>query len=241
MAASLGWYHPSILRYESELIEARFIKRLNRFAALVDLNGAETLVHVANSGRMHELLVEGYRMILRAAGNVHRKTAYDLALVDLGPFLCSADARLPPYLVQEAFYEGRLDQFADYESLKREVGLGESRIDLMLSGPGGICYVETKSVTLVEEGVGLFPDAPTERGRKHLMSLTKALSSGHRAAVVFVVQRPDAVAFAPYDSADPLFAHALRKAVAQGVEAYAYKCRVSTQAITLDSQIPVKL
>ena len=229
------------MKFETDLIEARFIRRLNRFAALVDLDGSQTMVHVANSGRMRELLVEGYRMYLKPAAKDHRKTAYDLALVDLGHSLCSADARLPPYLVQEAFQEGRLDQFADYDALRREVPLEESRIDLILSGSRGVCYVETKSVTLVEGGIGLFPDAPTERGRKHVLSLVKALESGHRAAVVFVVQRPDAVAFSTNDGADPRFSQALREAIDRGLETYAYKCQVSTRAITLDGQIPVKL
>ena len=229
------------MKFEVDLVEARFIRRLNRFAALVELEGVETPVHVANSGRMRELLVEGYRTYLRPTGADHRKTAYDLALVDMGAFLCSADARLPPLLVQEAFNEGRLAQFSGYAALRREVGLCESRIDLMLSGTGGLCYVETKSVTLVVEGVGLFPDAPTERGRKHLLSLTRALEAQHRAAVVFVVQRPDASAFSPHDAADPQFGLALREAVAQGVEVYAYSCRVSTRAISLRGQIPVEL
>ena len=180
-------------------------------------------------------------MYLRAAGGGHRKTAYDLALVDLGPFLCSADSRLPPYLVQEAFQAGKLNLFVDYDSLRREVRLEESRIDLVLSGPKGRCYIETKSVTLVEKGVGLFPDAPTERGRKHLLSLTKAVKAGHRAAVVFVVQRPDAKAFSTNDAADPKFSETLRWAITMGVEAYAYRCQVSRRSISLSSQIPVEL
>ena len=223
------------------LKEAYFIKRLNRFAALVDLDGVETLIHVANSGRMHELLVQGYRVFLKPVAGDHRKTAYDLALVDLGLFLCSADARLPPVLVQEAWQKGSLPQFADYETLQREVRLGESRIDLMLSESYRLCYVETKSVTLVEEEVGLFPDAPTERGRKHLLSLIKALDTGHRAAVIFVVQREDVVAFSPNDAADPQFGLALRQAVAEGVGAYAYRCKVSKRAIRLDQELPVRL
>ena len=229
------------MRYDSKLIEARFIKRLNRFAALVDLNGAETMVHVANSGRMRELLVPSRKVFLRYAAKSHRKTAYDLLLVDLGGHLCSMDARLPPHLLQEAFCQGRLEQFAGYDSTRKEVPLGESRIDLMLSGPDGDCYVETKSVNLVENGLALFPDAPTERGRKHLMSLAKALSAGCRAAVVFVVQRSDAVHFTTHDSADELFGQALREVIEQGVEAYAYTCHVSAEAITLDSRIPLQL
>ena len=229
------------MRYDSKLIEARFIKRQNRFAALVDLNGAETMVHVANSGRMRELLIPHRKVFLRCAAKPHRKTAYDLALVDLGSHLCSMDARLPPLLVQEAFCQGRLEQFSGYDSIRKEVALGDSRIDLMLSGPDGDCYVETKSVNLVENGLALFPDAPTERGRKHLMSLAKALSAGCRAAVIFVVQRSDAVHFTTHDSADELFGQALRDVIGKGVEAYAYRCRLSAEAITLDSRIPLQL
>jgi sugar fermentation stimulation protein A len=229
------------MKFDDNLVKARFIKRLNRFTALVDLDGAQTTVHVANSGRMHELLVEGYPMYLRHAAADHRKTDYDLALVNLGPFLCSADSHLPPYLFQEAFEADSLEPFTGYDSLRREVTLEESRLDILLAGPTGLCYVETKSVTLVEDGLALFPDAPTERGRKHVLTLTKALRAGHRAAVVFVIQRPDALAFAPHHQADPPFAQALKEAVAQGVEVYAYTCQVSTREIHLDRSIPVRL
>ena len=229
------------MRFDNSLVEARFLQRLNRFAALVDVHGAQTLVHVANSGRMRELLVPGYRVYLRPAAAPHRKTAFDLALVDLGGFLCSADSQLPPLLLQEAFDQGRLPPFAEYQCVRREVTFGESRLDLLLSGSPGLCYVEAKSVTLVEDGVGLFPDAPTERGRKHLISLTKAIQAGHRAAVVFVVQRPDATAFAPHDAADPKLGLALRDAVQSGVTAHAYTCRVDLQGVQLNAEIPVLL
>ena len=205
------------------LVEGRFKVRLNRFLALVELQGREVGVHVANSGRMRELLVPGFRVLIAPRPGAHRKTAYDLALVDLGTTLTSADARLPNALVAEAFTQGRLPQFKNYSSILREVTFGESRLDLLLEGPPGLCYVETKSVTLVVDGVGLFPDAPTVRGAKHMHSLAQAVEAGHRAAVVFVVQRNDSQAFKPHDSADPDFGIALRESVAAGVEAYAYR------------------
>ena len=108
---------------------------------------------------------------------------------------------------------------------------GESRLDLRLQGPAGLCYVETKSVTLVEDGVGLFPDAPTTRGAKHVRSLAQAVKAGHRAAVIFVVQRDDAQALRPHDEADPDFGAVLRESVAAGVEAFAYGCRVTETAL----------
>ena len=231
------------------LVEARFIRRLNRFAALVDLDRRETLVHVANSGRMRELLVEERRVLLKPAAGDHRKTAFDLALVDLGHTLASADARLPNYLVHEALEEGRLPQFATYDQFLREVTYGDSRLDLALEGQGSRCFIETKSVTLVTDDAGLFPDAPTSRGRKHMGSLLRAVGEGYRAAVLFVVQRDDVRGFAPNDKADPEFGLALRQAVDGGVEVYAYSCRVTTKLakgqiegkVVLAGQLPVRL
>ena len=224
------------------LVEGRFIRRLNRFAALVDVDRKEQLAHVPNSGRMHELLVPGYRVLLAPApASASRKTAYDLALVDTGDALSSADARLPNKLLAEAIAEDRLPQFGGYPIVRPEKVFGESRLDFLLEGPDGSCYVETKSVTLVQEGVGLFPDAPTLRGVKHLHSLMAARETGHEAAVLFVIQRADAVAFAPHDLADPLLGTTLREAVAVGVKAWAYRCKVDEQSIVLADEIPVQL
>ena len=224
------------------LVEGRFIKRLNRFAALVDVERREYLAHVPNSGRMGELLVPGFRvLLLPAPPGANRKTSFDLSLVDTGSALSSADARLPNKLVAEALNQKRMPQFASYPVARAEQVFGESRLDFLLEGPEGKCYVETKSVTLVEKGVGLFPDAPTTRGVKHLRSLMAAREEGHEAAVVFVIQRADADAFAPHDVADPLLGTALREAVAAGVDARAYRCRVSEQCITLADEVPVRL
>ena len=224
-----------------KLVEGRFIRRLNRFAALIDVDRVERTVHVANSGRMRELLEEGRRVLLKPAPGDHRKTAFDLALVDLGHTLVSADARLPNALVCEALEAKMLPQFAGYDHFMREVTYGESRLDIALEGPKGMCYVETKSVTLIEGGTGLFPDSPTIRGRKHVDSLSKAVQEGYRAAVFFVVQRDDAQTFSPNDVADPQFGVALRHALSHGVEVYAYGCRVTTGEIALSDPLPTRL
>jgi len=224
------------------LVEGRFIRRLNRFAALVDVERREYLAHVPNSGRMGELLVPGYRVLLvPAPEGANRKTSFDLALVDTGSALSSADARLPNKLVAEALFQRRMPQFDEYPVARGEQVFGESRLDFLLEGPTGKCYVETKSVTLVEEGVGLFPDAPTIRGVKHLRSLMAALDAGHRAAVVFVIQRADAGAFAPHDVADPLLGRTLREARDAGVEIWAYRCTVTERSIELADTVPVFL
>ncbi len=241
-----------------DLVEATFLERLNRFAARVEVEGREELCHVANSGRMRELLVPGFRVWLKHRPGEHRKTSYDLALVELETengtapgtanrrVLSSADARLPNALVKEALHKGALPDFSGYPAIKPEATFGESRLDFLLEGPpaSGMpskCYIETKSVTLVESGTGLFPDAPTSRGVKHLGSLAKAVATGNRAAVIFVVQRADARRLSPNDPADPEFAVALRQALAAGVEAFAYRCRVSLEEIELADRIPIVL
>ena len=234
-------YHHSTMRFDTELVEAYFIRRLNRFAALVEISDEEVMVHVANTGRMRELLTPGRPVLLRPAGKPERKTAFDLMLVDLGFALCSTDSRLPPRLVEEAFLQSRLEPFSDFQKARREVTFEESRFDLMLTGDDGICYVETKSVNLVEDGVALFPDAPTERGVKHLGTLVKAVDAGHRSAAFFVIQRSDAEAFRPYPTADPAFAEALRDARTHGVEVYAYNCRITPREIVIHNSIPVML
>ncbi|MCX8213857.1 MAG: DNA/RNA nuclease SfsA [SAR202 cluster bacterium] len=124
---------------------------------------------------------------------------------------------------------------------RAEVPLGDSRIDLLLSGGEEMCYVETKSVNLAVDGQALFPDAPTERGRRHLGELAEAVALGHRTCAVFVVQRSDAVEMVPHREADDLFGEALDRAVASGVEARAYRCRVTLQEVTIEESIPVRL
>ena len=247
------------------LHEARFVRRLNRFAATVSLNGREVMVHVANSGRMRELLLPGNLCYLTDQPCSHRKTAFDLTLVAIdavdvaavrespAPYaaslespsdprtLVSADARLPNALVWEAWRDGALSRFEGYVTARREVRYYDSRLDLLFSSPDGQCYVEIKSVTLVQDGVARFPDAPTDRGRRHVSTLVHAVEEGHRAAAVFVIQRGDADALSPYDAHDPLFGEALREAVAAGVEAYAFTCSVTRESITIAGEVPVLL
>ncbi len=230
------------MKLNPHLVEARFVRRLNRFAALMDCRGARVQAHVANSGRLAELLSEENRMFLTPAGNrAKRKTAFDLTLVEVGGVLVSANAQAPNTLLREAIDAGVLTELSGYESAAREVRFHDSRLDMMLARPGETCYVEAKSVTLVQDGVALFPDAPTERGRKHVGSLARAVAEGHRGVVVFVVQRPDAAKLRPNVEADPEFCAALAAASASGVEVYAYTCRVSLTDVCISQSIPVVL
>ncbi|MBM3948490.1 MAG: DNA/RNA nuclease SfsA [SAR202 cluster bacterium] len=224
------------------LKQGHFVSRVNRFLAVATCEGREVAVHVANSGRMAELFQPGNRVILRPEeGVAGRKTRYDLVLVEANGTLVSADARLPSTLLREAIEAGRLPEFSGFERVESEVTLGDSRIDLLRSSRSGRCYVEAKSVTLVVGGAALFPDAPTACGQKHLRSLISAVSRGHRAAVAFVVQRPDADVFSPNQAADPEFCGVLENAVRKGVEAYAYTCSGTTKKVAITGNIPVVL
>jgi len=231
------------MKIAAKLIPATFIKRDNRFRVTVRVEGHLVWAHLPNSGRLRELLVPGRRVLLSAAQAPGRLTAYDLLMVDLDGTLVSIDARLPSHLLYEALQAGRLEEFAGYAQVRREVTYGQSRLDLVLErGPDGRrCFIEVKSVTLVKEGVALFPDAPTQRGRRHLGELARARAEGHRAAVAFVVQRDDTIRFSPHDEADPAFGQALREAAQAGVEVYAYKCRVSEEEMTMDVPLSVAI
>jgi sugar fermentation stimulation protein A len=231
------------MKIAAKLIPATFIKRDNRFRVTVRVEGRLVWAHLPNSGRVRELLVPGRRVLLAAAQAPGRLTAYDLLMVELDGTLVSIDARLPSRLLYEALQAGRVEEFAGYAQVRREVTYGQSRLDLVLEGgpDGRRCFIEVKSVTLVEDGVALFPDAPTQRGRRHLGELARAKAEGHRAAVVFVVQRDDAVCFSPYDEADPAFGQALREVAQVGVEVYAYKCRVREEEMALDVPLPVAI
>ncbi len=225
------------------LVPGRFVRRDNRFRATVVVDGEPTWAHVPNSGRLEELFTPGRPLWLAPAAGPGRKTAYDLKLVAYGGGLVSVDARLPNPLLEEGLRARHkpLGDLLDWPRVEREVGRGDSRLDFCLSGPGGVQWIETKSVTLVEERVALFPDAPTARGRKHLLELIDAVQSGERAAVLLVVQRPDAGRFAPHDGADPAFGAVLRRAARAGVAVRAYVCRVTRQEIELADEIPVDL
>lgn len=236
------------------LIRGEFVRRDNRFRAQVRVEGRTVAVHVANSGRLGELLMAGREVWLAPADlqrNPHRRTAYDLALVEFEGRLVSVDARLPGRLVGQALGKGRLvvrpgsrqAGFEVYETVRSEARRGKSRLDFYLESSLGQppCWIEVKSVTLVQGGVARFPDAPTLRGQRHVRELMRAVQEGQRAAVIFVVQREDAERLAPHDVNDPDFGRALRQAARAGVELYAWRCRVRLDEVQLADAIPVQL
>lgn len=223
------------------LIEARFRLRVNRFAAKVTVNGRTTLAHVANSGRLGELLVEGASVYVHPADRPGRKTSYDLVLVRFRDQLVSIDSRTPAAIAAESLLIRGVPPAPQADDLRREVPLSDHRIDLWLRSGREEWLIEVKGCTLVVDGTALFPDAPTVRGRRHVEALTRAAAQGERTMVLFVVQREDASRFAPNVKNDPDFAAALTAAVESGVSVAAYTCVVTLSRVRLGRRVPVCL
>ena len=221
-----------------QVIRARFLARPNRFIAHAALDSGETVVcHVKNTGRCRELLVPGAAVYLEKAANPARKTAYDLIAVEKGARLINMDAQAP----NRAFAEWARTFDPSAETVKPEFTFGQSRLDFCLEGPQGLHLVEVKGVTLEDGGHARFPDAPTERGVRHLHELMRAAALGHRATAFFVIQMEDVTDFAPNDDTHPAFGAALRQAAAAGVQVAAYSCRVAPDSMTIHRPVPVIL
>jgi len=182
----------------------------------VKLDDRPIWAYLPNSGRLEELLRPQQRVFLKPVPVSHRKTGYDLALVEIRGTLVSTDARLPNLLVKEALREGALSPFRGYRDVQREVRYRQSHLDFALVREEWHCLIEVKSVTLVQDGIALFPDAPTLRGRRHVEELHTSVAEGGRTAIIFAVQRGDARAFSDNGRADPSFGRALRWAIRGG-------------------------
>ena len=227
------------MKFEN-LIAGEFVWRDSRFTAAVRIDGELTHAHIANSGRLPGLLSPGSQVWLSYTGHPKRRTQYDLKLVDIDGELVSIDARLPNPLFEEAVKEGRLEAF-NFTSIKREVKFGKSRIDFQLTHEEDEFWVETKSVTLVENGIARFPDAPTKRGSRHLQELRKLVDLGHQAGVVFIIQRSDAKEFQPNWAIDPEFSRTLEFVTSQQVLIRGYLCDVSLDSIRIKREINCNL
>ena len=224
------------MRY-SQMKKGIFLARPNRFIAHVELEGKVVICHVKNTGRCRELLVPGAEVWLEKGQNPGRKTDWDLIAVRKGERLINMDAQAPNKVFAE--YTGR---FVDgLIAVKQEFTYGESRLDFCLETAEGLHMVEVKGVTLEENGHTRFPDAPTERGIKHLRELMRAVAEGHRASAVFIIQMEDVTDFAPNDVTHPAFGAALREAAAAGVEVAAFNCRVTPDSLEIIGRIPVVL
>ena len=228
------------MKIEGRLLKGTFIERLNRFLGKVEVAGNDLFCYIPNPGRIVELLRLGVEVYLREEQVSGRKTGYDLIFVKHS-HLISIESRVPNRLVEEAVLLGLLPEFSGYDLVRAEYTYGDSRFDFLLSHGDRRMLLEVKSCTLVRGGRALFPDAPTQRGQRHLRTFMSALEQGFDAAILLVVQRSDADSFSPNDETDPGFGAALREAASRGVKVYAHGCRVTLEEIGFINRVPVIL
>ena len=225
------------LRYD-RMVKGIFLARPNRFVAHIEIEGQTEVCHVKNTGRCRELLPAGAQVWCQTSANPNRKTKYDLIAVQKGDRLINMDSQAPNTAAGEWIRSGGM---GNVEQVRAETVHGDSRFDFSFILDGKQCFLEVKGVTLETDGICAFPDAPTERGVKHLRGLTAAVAEGYKAYVLFVVQMENVRYLHPNDETDPAFGAALREAAAAGVQVLAMDCKVTPESMTLRESIPVWL
>lgn len=230
------------MQFDPPLVPARLIRRYKRFLADVTLNdGMDITASVPNTGSMMGLTTPGSRVWLSRSDDPKRKYAHRLEIVEADGTLVGINTGLPNRLTEEAISRGLIDDLADYPELKREQKYGEnSRIDILLSAPDRpLAYVEVKNVHMRRHpGLAEFPDTVTKRGAKHLDELARMVAAGHRAIMVYLIQRADCERFALCDDLDPAYCAAFERAKTAGVEAFAVRCQIRATGIEPDCVIP---
>lgn len=227
-----------------ELYRGVLVKRYKRFLVDVKMDdGALVTAHCNNTGSMKGCSEPGSRVWLSYHDNPRRKHKYSWELVETRECLVGINTLLPNTLVARSIEAGVVPALAGYDSLRREVTVEKgTRLDMVLYKDGTPpCNVEVKNCTLVRDGVAAFPDAVTERGRKHLFALAALREQGERAVIFFLIQRPDAVRFTPADDIDPAYGKTLREVAAMGVEIEAWRARVTEHCVALECSLPVDL
>ncbi|SNB47264.1 DNA/RNA nuclease SfsA [Geobacter sp. DSM 9736] len=224
------------------LLEGTLVKRYKRFLADVVLPSGETVtVHCPNSGSMLRCSSPGTTVYLSDSCSPTRKCRYTWELLQDGSTFVCVNTSRTNRVVAEALHEGAIPSLSGYQIIRPEYPYGESRLDFFLSGGKGDCLLEVKSVTLAEGCRATFPDAVTERGRRHLTELRRGVAEGKRGVILFVIQRTDCDSFSPADSIDPKYGAALREVVSAGVEALAFRTTITTEEIRLAEPVPVVL
>lgn len=226
------------MKYE-RIVKGTFIKRPNRFIAIVEIDGCEQVCHVKNTGRCKELLVPGATVFLQEAKNPDRKTKYDLISVYKGDRLVNMDSQVPNHVFYEWVKAGNL--FSDVTLIKPETTYKNSRFDFYIEAEGKKIFAEIKGVTLEKDGAAFFPDAPTERGVKHINELMACKEDGYDAYVFFVIQMENVAHFSPHDETHMAFGDVLRAAEKAGVKVLAAFCRVTQDSIEMADFVPVVL
>ncbi|XZL28513.1 DNA/RNA nuclease SfsA [Clostridium perfringens] len=230
------------MKYNSVIRKAIFLRRPNRFQAYVILDDEELLVYVPNTGRCREILKEGCTVLLRKGTTPNRKTPYDLIAAYKGDVLINIDSQIPNKVVEEALRNKKIEKLVKFNNISREKTFGNSRFDFKLQDDNENTYfLEVKGVTLEENGETRFPDAPTERGKKHILELIEIKKLGMGAGIIFLIQIDNVNKFYPNDETDPKFGEALRLAKKEGVDIFAYNCKVTEEEIELLNPIEIVL
>jgi sugar fermentation stimulation protein A len=223
-------------------LEGKFLHRRDRFTAWVEVDRKPFLAHLPNPGRLGELLKPGAMVLLLEGEDPKRKTPFELSFIVSDGELVSLDSRLPNRIFGEAVEKRMLREFQGWRIARREPRIDRRRLDFQLvnEADGRIRYVEVKSCTLVRDGVALFPDAPTERGRRHVEELMRMRRLGFESSIVFIVQRRAEI-FRVNASLDPRFADTLGRAEGEGVGIYAYRAAVNPQGYEITGRIPASI
>lgn len=220
------------------MVPGIFIARPNRFIAHIEINEQTEVCHVKNTGRCKELLIPGAQVWCQKSTNPDRKTKYDLIAVKKGARIINMDSQAPNAAAKEWLEKGGL---GDISQLKPETKHANSRFDFSFIKDGRQCFLEVKGVTLENDGICAFPDAPTVRGARHLQELTQAVTDGFGAYVLFVIQIEDVLYLHPNDATDPAFGAALRQASAAGVQVLAMECNVTSDTMEITKPVEVRL
>ncbi|MDF2907063.1 MAG: sugar fermentation stimulation protein [Herbinix sp.] len=225
----------------NKIISATFLQRPNRFIAHVLVDGKEEIVHVKNTGRCREILQPGTTVILEEATNPERKTKYSLIATYKGEVLINIDSQIPNAVIYEAIKKNLIKELPEVTKLSREVVYGNSRFDLYYEAGEQRGFIEVKGVTLEEDGVAMFPDAPTERGAKHIYEMIKAVEEGYAGCIFFLIQMKGPCYFTPNKIRDPKLAQALSMAKDKGVMILAYDSVVTENGIVIGLPVRIEL
>lgn len=224
----------------NKIVEGIFLERPNRFIAKVLIDGKEETVHVRNTGRCKELLIPGAKIILEdCSHNVNRKTKYSLIAVWKANKLINMDSQVPNKVVFDAIEQDHINNISNVSFIKREVTFGKSRFDIYFESGDKKGFVEVKGVTLEKDGISMFPDAPTDRGRKHVLEMIESVKEGYRGIIFFLIQMDKVNLFKLNWEMDPKFSQAVKLASENGVEIMAYDAIVSPNSISIGNDIDI--
>jgi sugar fermentation stimulation protein A len=230
------------MKYPTQLIHGQLIRRYMRFLADITLDSGDVVTaHCTNSGSMKSCLEDGAEVFLSPVTDPNRKTRFTWEMIKINGDWVGINTSIPNILAYEFLLNNTIPGLQGYTHVKREVKIGDSRLDIYAEKPGEICFIEVKNVTLKEGNMALFPDAVTIRGQKHLQTLMEIKKQGFRAVMLYVIQRMDVEAFGPAAEIDPKYALLLKHAIEKGVEVFPVQVKVNPEQITYERLLDLRL